>query len=121
MTRGACGWPSGASRDDKGLLPPLPRQGRERAAFAITRVLVVDPVVGIDAVERNAITRAQYLHQNPPGCDLRLGGGPGDIGIVAGELHPDRGVLVDLMIGLRIVDVLVVVAVGAVGVRRNEI
>src|SRR5215207_3242185 len=32
------------------LLAPLPRHCRQRAAFAIARVLVVDPVMRIDAI-----------------------------------------------------------------------
>jgi len=39
------------------LLPPLPRHGRERAAFAIARVLEVDPVVRIDVFKGNAVAR----------------------------------------------------------------
>src|SRR5689334_20570290 len=48
------------------LLPPLARQGCQRAAFAIARVLEVDPVVGIDALERNVVARAQHLHEDLP-------------------------------------------------------
>jgi hypothetical protein len=98
----------------------VPRQGCERAAFAIAPVLEVDPVVRIDAVERNVVARTQNLHEDLPRVDLRLRRRPHDIRVVAGELDPDRGVLVHLVIGPGVVDVLVVVAVGAVGMGRNE-
>src|SRR5262245_39580271 len=44
------------------LLPPLPCHRRQRAAFAVAGVLVVDPVVGIDVVEWDLVTRAQHAH-----------------------------------------------------------
>src|ERR1700738_219651 len=72
------------------LLPPLPRQRRERAAFAIAGVLVVDPVMRIDVIERNAVARPQHFYQHPPRRNLRLGGDLRDVGIIAGEFHPDR-------------------------------
>src|ERR1700736_1550626 len=41
-----------APRNDEALLPPLPRQRRQCAAFAVARVLVIDPVMGIDPLQR---------------------------------------------------------------------
>src|SRR5205814_5743436 len=90
--------------------PPLPRHGGERAAFAIARVLEVDPVMRIDAIERDAVSRPQDLDQDPPRLNLRLGRPARDVGIIAGEFHADRGILVHLVIGLAVVDVFVVVA-----------
>src|SRR3978361_1073568 len=64
-------------------LPPLPRKRRQRAAFAIAGVLVVDPVVRIDPVQRNAVAHPQHLQQDSPRRDLCLGGATGHVGIVA--------------------------------------
>src|SRR3981189_3637332 len=56
------------------LLSPLPCQRRQRAAFAIARVLVVDPVVRVDPLDGNAVARPQQAPQDPPRRDLRPGG-----------------------------------------------
>src|SRR6267378_6758401 len=96
------------------LLSPLPCQRRQRAALAIACVLVVDPVVRIDPPDRNAVTRPQYPHQNPPRRDLRLGRAAHYVGIIAGEFHADRIAADHLMKGRAVIDVFVVVAVGAV-------
>src|SRR3974390_1872803 len=87
------------------LLPPLPRQGRKLTAFAIARILEVDPVVRIDAIERNPVARPQYFHENPPGCDLGLAGASRDVGILAGEFPADRIVAHPLVEGRSVVDV----------------
>src|SRR5581483_5544656 len=84
------------------LRSPLARQCRERAALAITLVLVVDPVVRVDALQRNVVTRAQDLHQNPPRIDLRLRCGARHVGIIAGELDANRRLLVDLVKGFAV-------------------
>ncbi|ABE38713.1 hypothetical protein RPD_1476 [Rhodopseudomonas palustris BisB5] len=96
------------------------RQFRQFAAFAIARVLVVDPVVGVDAVGRDVVAGAKYPHQNAPCRDLRRGGGRGDIRIIAGELNPDRIVADHLTERRLVVDVFVVVAVGTVAMGRDE-
>ncbi|BAC52604.1 blr7339 [Bradyrhizobium diazoefficiens USDA 110] len=103
------------------LLPPCPRQRREPAAFAIARVLVVDPIVRIDAVERDVVARTQHLYEDLPRRDLGLGRTGRNIGIVAGELDADRIVAHHLAIGRSVVDVLVVVAVGAVAMGRHQV
>src|SRR3984885_15871352 len=72
--------PDPAEESESLLLPPLVRQRCECAAFAVARILEVDPVMRIDVVERNAITRAQHLHQNPPGRDLLLSRAARDVG-----------------------------------------
>src|SRR5262245_42962553 len=109
------------SRETGGLLRPLPRQSRQGTAFAIAGILEVDPVVRIDVIQRNVIARAQHAYEYPPGGDLRIGRGLRYIGIVARELDADRCVLVHLVIGLAVVDVLVVVAIGTIGVGWYEI
>ena len=101
--------------------PHCLRQRRQRAAFAIARVLVVDPVMRIDPLERNAVARPQHLHQDPPRRDLRLGGAARHVGIIAGEFHPDRIGPDHLVKGRAVVDVFVVVAVGAVGMGRDQV
>src|SRR3954454_24103479 len=92
------GWPTLSSPPKRGplrrnnrsmgglLSVPLPCQRRQRAAFAVADVLVVDPVVRIDPLEGNVVTRPQHLHQDPPRRDLRLAGAARHVGIVAGEL-----------------------------------
>src|SRR3954462_3374891 len=102
------------------LLSPLPRHRRQRAAFAISRVLEIDPVVGIDAIERNRVARAQHAHENAPRRDLRLCRTARDIRIVAGELHADRIAADHLMEGVAVVDVFVVVAVATVAMGGHE-
>src|SRR3954451_23944206 len=79
------------SRSMGGLLSvPLPCQRRQRAAFAVAGILVVDPVVRIDPLEGNVVTRPQHLHPEPPCYNLSLGSPARHVGIIAGELHPDR-------------------------------
>src|ERR1700730_14956390 len=71
------------------LLPPLPRQRRERAAFAIAGVLVFNPVMRIAVSERKAAARPQHFYHPTPRRNLRLGRDLRDVGIIAGEFHPD--------------------------------
>src|SRR6266481_5040813 len=85
------------------------------APWLRARNLEVDPVMCIDVIERDAVARPQHLDQDPPRRNLRVGRPARDVGIVAGKFHADRGVLVDLMIGLAVVDISVVVAICAVG------
>ncbi|ABD08568.1 hypothetical protein RPB_3875 [Rhodopseudomonas palustris HaA2] len=74
----------------------------------------------IDPLGRNVVARAQHTDENAPRRDLRLGGGPGHVRIIAGELDPDRIVAGDPTVGRLVVDVLVVVAVGAVAMGGDD-
>ena len=86
------------------------------AALAIAVVFVIDPVVRIDVFRRNAISLLKEAYENEPGRDLFRRRRFRHIRVIAHEFDADRVGLHNVAIGLRIVDVFVVVPVGAVAV-----
>jgi hypothetical protein len=74
-----------------GSLPaPLPRHLRQIESLRNIGVLVVDPVVRMDAIERNTIARAQLPHQHPSGSDPGIRRAARDVVMTAGDLNADR-------------------------------
>src|ERR1700722_5073751 len=99
----------------------LPRQSGKLAALAIALILKIDPVVRVDVVRRYAIPLLQKRRQQQPRLLLLRRDRLGYVRIIADEFDANRVGFDHLMVGLRIIDVLVVVAVAAFAVGRNEI
>jgi hypothetical protein len=72
------------------LLAPLPHHLRQIESLRNIGVLVVDPVMRMDAIERNTIARAQLPHQHPSGSDPSIRRAVRDVGMTAGDLNADR-------------------------------
>src|SRR3984957_6014526 len=87
----------------------LARQSGKLTALAIALILKIDPVVRVDVVRRYAIPPLQKWRQQLPRLLLLRRDLFGEIRIVADEFDADRVGFDHLMVGLRIIDVLVVV------------
>ena len=77
--------------------------------------------MGVDVLGRDAVAFLQEAHQDQPGPCLIGRRRLGDVRIVAGEFDADRVGLEDGVVGRGVVDILVVVAIGAVAVGRDRV
>src|SRR3984957_21047760 len=99
----------------------LARHRRKLASLAVTRVLEVDPVVRVDALGRDRVAFLQEAHEDAPCPHLLRRRRLGDVGKMAVEPDADRVGPDPRVGGGAVVDILVVVAVRAVAVRRNRV
>src|ERR1700688_3277664 len=58
--------PGGGAGSATWLIRQLSRRLRQVAAFAIARILIVDPIVGVDVLRRDSVALLQERHQPQP-------------------------------------------------------
>src|SRR5262249_37071248 len=92
----------------------LARRERQLAALAVPRVFEIDPIVRVDVLGRDAVALLQERQQREPRTHLRRRHRLRDVGKVANELDPERVRPHDDLIGPGVVDIFVVIAIGAI-------